>query len=54
MPKRSTNYGVVTPKELKSYDGLSFVRAIIDGTLPQPEIQQVARLPFDRGRERLR
>ena len=34
------NYGVVTPDILKSYDGLGFLRAIIDGTLPQPPISQ--------------
>jgi uncharacterized protein (TIGR00369 family) len=31
-------YGVVTPEILKSYDGLGFLQAIIDGTLPQPPI----------------
>jgi uncharacterized protein (TIGR00369 family) len=31
-------YGVVTPDILKSYDGLGFLQAIIDGTLPQPPI----------------
>ena len=33
-------YGVVTPEVLKSYDGLAFLKAIIDGTLPQPPIAQ--------------
>ena len=28
--------GVVTLDELRSHDGLSFLRAMIDGTLPQP------------------
>lgn len=36
----ATTYGVVTPDILKSYDGLGFLRAIIDGTLPQPPIAQ--------------
>lgn len=31
-------YGVVTPDILKSYDGLGFLQAIVDGTLPQPPI----------------
>lgn len=34
-------YGVVTPEILKSYDGLGFLRAIIDGTLPQPPISEL-------------
>ena len=34
-------YGVVTPEILKSYDGLGFLQAIIDGTLPQPPIGEV-------------
>jgi uncharacterized protein (TIGR00369 family) len=33
-------YGVVTPEVLKSYDGLDFLKAIIDGTLPQPPIAE--------------
>ena len=32
------SYGVVTPDILKSYDGLGFLKAIVDGTLPQPPI----------------
>ena len=28
--------GVLTLDELRSYDGLSFLKAMIDGTLPQP------------------
>ena len=35
------NYGVVSPEMLKSYDGLDFLRAIIDGTLPNPPISEV-------------
>jgi uncharacterized protein (TIGR00369 family) len=34
-------YGVVTPEELKSYDGLGFLKAIVAGTLPQPPIAEV-------------
>ena len=34
------NYGVVSPDVLKSYDGLGFLRAIIDGTLPNPPISE--------------
>jgi uncharacterized protein (TIGR00369 family) len=34
-------YGVVTPDILTSYDGLGFLRAIIDGTLPQPPIAEL-------------
>ncbi|HWE77717.1 MAG TPA: PaaI family thioesterase [Pseudolabrys sp.] len=32
------SYGVVTPDILKTYDGLGFLKAIVDGTLPQPPI----------------
>jgi hypothetical protein len=28
--------GVLTLDKLRSYDGLSFLKAMIDGTLPQP------------------
>ena len=34
-------YGVVSPEVLTSYDGLGFLRAIIDGTLPNPPISEV-------------
>jgi uncharacterized protein (TIGR00369 family) len=34
-------YGVVTPEVLKSYDGLSFLKAIIGGKLPNPPICEV-------------
>ena len=34
-------YGVVAPEILKSYDGLGFLQAIIDGTLPQPPISEL-------------
>ena len=33
-------YGVVSPEVLISYDGLAFLKAIIDGTVPQPPIAQ--------------
>jgi uncharacterized protein (TIGR00369 family) len=32
---------VVAPEILKSYDGLGFLQAIIDGTLPQPPIAEL-------------
>jgi uncharacterized protein (TIGR00369 family) len=35
---KSPEYGVVPPEVLLSYDGLSFLRALIDGTLPAPPI----------------
>ena len=41
MNERVTQYGVVTPEILKSYDGLSFAKAIIAGTLPQPPISEL-------------
>jgi uncharacterized protein (TIGR00369 family) len=34
-------YGVVTPEALKSYDGLGFLQAIIDGTVPNPPMSEV-------------
>jgi uncharacterized protein (TIGR00369 family) len=34
-------YGVVTPDILKSYDGLGFLKAIIDGSLPDPPISEL-------------
>lgn len=34
-------YGVVSPETLKSYDGLSFLKAVIDGTLPQAPLCEV-------------
>src|SRR5476651_1281195 len=37
----SKTYGVVTPDILKTYDGLGFLRAIIDGKLPQPPISEL-------------
>jgi uncharacterized protein (TIGR00369 family) len=37
----SKTYGVVTSEILKSYEGLGFLKAIIDGTLPQPPIAEL-------------
>lgn len=34
-------YGVVSPEQLKSHDGLGFLKAIIGGTLPQPPISEL-------------
>jgi uncharacterized protein (TIGR00369 family) len=34
-------YGVATPEVLKSYDGLSFLKAIIAGMLPNPPISDL-------------
>ena len=34
-------YGVASPEVLKSYDGLSFLKAIVDGTLPNPPMSEV-------------
>lgn len=41
MNGRVTKYGVVTPEMLTSYDGIGFLKAIIDGTLPQPPIAEI-------------
>jgi uncharacterized protein (TIGR00369 family) len=41
MDERVTKYGVVAPEILKAYDGLDFLQAIIDGTLPQPPIAEL-------------
>ena len=35
------SYGVVTPEQLASYDGLGFLKAIIGGKLPQPPISEI-------------
>jgi hypothetical protein len=40
MNERVKHYGVVTPDILNSYDGLDFLKAIIDETLPQPPITE--------------
>jgi uncharacterized protein (TIGR00369 family) len=34
-------YGVVSPEQLKSYDGLAFLKAIIDGALPDPPFSEL-------------
>jgi uncharacterized protein (TIGR00369 family) len=34
-------YGVVSPDDLKSYDGLGFLSAIIAGKVPQPPISEI-------------
>lgn len=41
MNERVTQYGVVTPETLKTYDGLGFAKAIVAGTLPQPPISEL-------------
>ena len=41
MNERAAKYGVVTPDELRSHDGLSFLKGIIDGTLPNPPISEL-------------
>ena len=41
MNDRVHQYGVVSVEVLTSYDGLGFLQAIIDGTLPQPPISEV-------------
>ena len=35
------NYGVAPPEVVANYDGLSFLKAIIDGTLPAPPIAEM-------------
>src|SRR5476651_2624156 len=40
MNERVTQYGVVAPEILKSYDGFDFLSAIIDGTLPQAPLAE--------------
>jgi uncharacterized protein (TIGR00369 family) len=39
-------YGVVSPETLRSYDGLSFLKAMIDGTLPQAPLCEVLGFPL--------
>lgn len=41
MDKRVVRYGVVAPEVLRSYDGLGFLKAIIDGTVPNPPISEL-------------
>lgn len=45
MTETTQTYGVVPTDVLLSYDGLSFLKAIIDGTVPAPPIAEV--LGFD-------
>lgn len=35
------HYGLVSPDDLKSYDGLGFLSAMIAGKLPQPPISEI-------------
>lgn len=41
MDQKAKTYGVVAPDALKSYDGLSFLKAIIAGTVPNPPISEL-------------
>ena len=41
MNKSAKTYGVVSPEILKSYDGLSFLKAIVAGELPNPPISEL-------------
>ena len=41
MDAKTRHYGVVTPDDLISHDGLGFLRAIIAGELPQPPISEL-------------
>ena len=41
MNKSAKTYGVVSPDVLKTYDGLSFLKAIIAGELPNPPISEL-------------
>jgi uncharacterized protein (TIGR00369 family) len=41
MDKRTRSYGVVAPDVLKSYDGLGFLRGIVNGTVPNPPISEL-------------
>lgn len=34
-------YGLVSPDDLKAYDGLGFLQGIVAGTLPQPPISEL-------------
>jgi uncharacterized protein (TIGR00369 family) len=45
VTERTITYGVVPTDVLLSYDGLSFLKALIDGTVPAPPIAQT--LGFD-------
>jgi uncharacterized protein (TIGR00369 family) len=41
MDKRARSYGVVAPEVLKSYDGLGFLRGIVNGAVPNPPISEL-------------
>jgi len=41
MSKSAKTYGVVSPEALKSYDGISFLKGIVDGTIPNPPISEL-------------
>ena len=41
MDKRAVHYDVVTADVLTSYDGLGFLKAMIDGTIPNPPISEL-------------
>ena len=41
MDKRTRSYGVVAPDVLKSFDGLGFLRGIVNGTVPNPPISEL-------------
>ena len=46
QPARKIQYGVTPTEVMASMPGLDFVRAIFDGTLPEPPIMQTVE-PFD-------
>ena len=46
QPARKIEYGVTPTEVMASMPGLDFVRAIFDGTLPEPPIMQTVE-PFD-------
>ncbi len=41
MDERVKRYGVVTPEVLTSYDGLGFLKAMIEGNIPNPPISEI-------------
>ena len=41
MDERVKRYGVVTPEVLTSHDGLGFLKAMIEGNIPNPPISEV-------------
>jgi uncharacterized protein (TIGR00369 family) len=46
QPARKIQYGVTPPQVMASMPGLDFVRAIFDGSLPEPPVMQTIE-PFD-------